>query len=103
MGIGYYLPSQKSSAVNEHILFQVLQGQYWFPKYVDIKLKRCVRGPAKEVLIEKVMTLAENNGLNVAWIDNNHHPDKDWLVAVIATLIPGNKIYKKDYVVPPIR
>jgi len=29
---GYYLPSQKSLAVNELMLFQVLQGQYWCPK-----------------------------------------------------------------------
>jgi hypothetical protein len=55
---GYYLPSQKSSAVNELMLFQVLQGQYWCPKYADIKLKPCVRAPVKEVLIEKVMALA---------------------------------------------
>jgi len=100
---GYYLPSQKSSAVNELMLFHVLQGQYWCPKYADIKLKPCVRAPVKEVLIKKVMALAESNNLNVAWIDSVHHPDKDWLVAVIATLNPGDEIFNKDYVAPPIR
>ena len=61
-----------------------------------------MRAPVKEVLIEKVMALAESNNLNVGWIDNVHHPDKDWLVAVIATLNPGDEIFKKDYVAPPI-
>lgn len=30
-------------------------------------------------------------------------PDKDWFVAVIATLDPEDEIFKKDYVAPPIR
>ena len=30
-------------------------------------------------------------------------PDKDWMVAVIATLNPGDEIFRKDYVAPPVR
>ena len=30
-------------------------------------------------------------------------PDKDWMVSVIATLNPGDEIFKKDYVAPPVR
>lgn len=80
---GYYFPSQKSSPVNELMVFQVLQGQYWCPKYADIKLKLCVRAPVKNVLIEKVMTFAKSNGLNVTSIDSVQHPDKDCLVTVL--------------------
>ena len=57
----------------------------------------------KEVLLEKVKSLALENNLNILWIDETHSPDKDWLVAVIATLNPGDEIFKKDYVAPPIR
>jgi hypothetical protein len=42
---GYFLPKLKSSAVNEPMLFNVLQGHYWCPQYADIKLKACVKPP----------------------------------------------------------
>ena len=42
---GFYLPKQKSSAVNELMLLNVLKGQYWCPKFDDIKLKPCVKAP----------------------------------------------------------
>ena len=46
---GFYLPKQSSSAVNEMVLYQVLQGHYWCPKFVDIKLKPCVKAPVLSV------------------------------------------------------
>ena len=85
------------------MLYQVLQGHYWCPKFADIKLKPCVRAPVKEVLLEKVKKIAIDKGLNIAWIDESHLPDKNWLVAVIATLFSGDEIFKKDYVAPPVR
>ena len=100
---GYYLPKQSSTAVNEMMLYQVLQGQYWCPKFTDIKLKPCVRAPVKDILIEKVRKLADEHELNLAWIDSMHQPDKDWLVAVIATMNPDDEIFRKDYVAPPIK
>ena len=30
---GYYLPKQKSAAVNEYMLYNVLQVHYWCPKF----------------------------------------------------------------------
>ena len=80
-----------------------MQGHYWCPKFADIKLKPCVRAPVKEVLLEKVKKIAIDKGLNIAWIDETHLPDKNWLVAVIATLNPSDEIFKKDYVAPPVR
>ena len=100
---GFYLPKQSSSAVNEMMLYQVLQGHFWCQKFVDIKLKPCVWAPVKDVLLEKVKKLAIEKGLNVAWIDSAHVPDKDWLIAVISSLNPDDEIFKKDYVAPPIR
>ena len=97
---GYYLLKQKSAAVNEVMLYNVLQGHYWCPKYADIKLKACVKPPLKEVLVHK---LAKPRKLNVSWLDELHLPDSAWLVAVLATLDPNDEIFRKDYVAPPIR
>ncbi len=44
---GFYLPSLKSNAVNEVMLYNVLQGKYWCPKFNEIKLFPCIKAPVK--------------------------------------------------------
>jgi hypothetical protein len=100
---GFHLPQKKSSAVNEVMLYNILQGNYWCPKSEQIRIKNCVKAPLKEVLIDKLTALCLEKSLNVAWIDAQHTPDKNWLVTVLATLNPGDEIFKKDYVAPPTR
>ena len=100
---GFYLPQQSSSAVNEVMLNNVLQGNYWCPLFKDIKLKPCVKAPVKDVLLSKLLQVCRRHSHNVAWIDEKHSPDKDWIVAVLATLKPDDEIFKKDYVAPPVR
>ena len=100
---GYFMPKQTCSAVNELMLFNVLQGKYWCPKTEDIRMKSIVKAPLKEVILSKLIQVCMDRDLNVAWIDDAHSPDKMWLVHVIATLDPTNEIFRKDYVPPPIR
>ena len=100
---GFHLPQKKSSAVNEVMLYNILQGNYWCPKAEEIRIKNCVKAPLKKFLIDKLTALCLEKSLNVAWIDAQHTPDKNWLVTVLATLNPGDEIFKKDYVAPPTR
>ena len=100
---GYYMPKLTSSAVNETMLFNVLQEKYWCPLTVDIRMKSIVKAPLKEVILEKLMQVCRDRNLNIAWIDEKHSPNKEWLVHVIATIDPTNEIFKKDYVAPSIR
>ena len=100
---GFHLPQKKSSAVNEVMLYNIIQGNYWCPKTEEIRMKNCVKAPLKDVLIDKLTALCLEKSLNVAWIDAQHSPDKKWLVTVLATLNPGDEIFKKDYVSPPTR
>ena len=100
---GFHMPKQTCSAVNEIMLFNVLQGKYWCPKTEDIRMKSIVKPPLKEVILAKLMQVCTARNLNIAWIDETHSPDKVWLVHVIATLDPTNEIFRKDYVPPPIR
>ena len=66
-------------------------------------MRPCVKAPLKEVLVSKLTALCARHGHNIAWVDDQHAPDKDWLVAVIATLNPQDEIFRKDYVPPPVR
>ena len=65
-------------------------------------MRPCPKPPQKDVLIEKLMEVAEEKDLNIAWIDDKHLPDKRWLVDVLATLKPSDEIFAKNYQ-PPIR
>ena len=51
---GYFMPKMKSSAVNELMIYNVLQGNYWCPKYGDIRMLPCVKAPLKETLYSKI-------------------------------------------------
>ena len=59
------MPKLTSSAVNETMLFNVLQEKYWCPLTVDIRMKSIVKAPLKEVSIE---------GLKIESVSNNHCP-----------------------------
>jgi len=100
---GYFLPKQTCSAVNELMLVNVLKGTYWCPKVEQIKIKNCVRAPVVETLLKILVPLCHAKKHNIGWIDETHVPDKKWMVDIIATLDPGNDIFKKDYVAPSIR
>lgn len=54
---GFYLPALSSTSVNEIMLYNILQGQYWCPKFKDIRLLSCVKPPTKEVLLGKLETI----------------------------------------------
>ena len=100
---GYFLPKRSSSAINELMLFNVLQGNYWCPKYKDVRMLPSVKPPLKEVLMSKIDTICRQKNFNIAWIDSQHMPNKEWMISVISTLNPEDEIFKKDYVAPPVR
>ena len=62
---GYYLPAQKSSAVNEKMLLNVLQDCYWCPKFQDIRLKPCPKLPSTTVLSEKLLDVCARDQKNI--------------------------------------
>lgn len=100
---GYFMPKRSCSAINELMILNIIQKQYWCPKYADIKLLPCVKAPTKSDLISKLQAFCAKKKLNIAWIDELHMPDKQWLVQVLATVAPEDEIFRKDYVAPPVR
>jgi hypothetical protein len=67
------------------------------PKYTEVKLRPCPLPPDKEVLIKFAQSAVGNKALG---IDENHQPDKNWLLAVVSTYNPDCTIFKKSYMPP---
>ena len=73
---GFFLPKQKSSAINELTLINILDRKYWCPKTEEIRIKNCVTPPTKDVIFEKLHAICFTKKLNLAWIDEGYMPDK---------------------------
>ena len=59
----------------------------------------CPKPPEKEVLLKdfmKLMTAMKKN----AGIEDNHMPDKSWLLAILGTYKPDLPYFQKGYVPP---
>jgi hypothetical protein len=75
----------------------VISGQLVCPKYTEVKLRPCPLPPDKEVLIKFAQSAVGNKALG---IDENHQPDKNWLLAVVSTYNPDCTIFKKSFMPP---
>ena len=97
---GFYPPKMKSSMVTEHYLVNVMDKTYYCPLAEEIRVKMCPRPPHKDVLVAKFSKLMADKNLR-SGLQPEKLPDKDWLIAVIATLHPEDEIFRKDYMPPP--
>jgi hypothetical protein len=98
---GFKLPSYKSGIVTETYITSVILGEIYCPKYSDIRLLPCPRPPDKDTLIgyARQIKIPGNKSLGIG--DDDHTPDKEWLLMLLSTHKPDLKIFKKDYVAPP--
>lgn len=94
---GWYLPSLKSSIVTESYLMGVIDGRLWCPKFSDIRLLPCTRPPSKDILLYKLLRMLELKVQVPHGIDENHVPNKRWLLDALSTLSPEDEIFAKDY------
>jgi hypothetical protein len=98
---GYFLPSRKSSMVSEAYLLNVMEGSTFCLKMEEVRLRACPRPPNKFVLVEKFLQVMKDKGLKSHGLDQDHLPDKEWLISVLSSMAPDDEIFKKDYVPPP--
>ena len=97
----WYLPKYKSSMVTEAYLKNVMIGKTWCPRYSELKPKPCPRPPYKQILIDKFLAAATDKGYQSIGMDEDHLPDKRWLLDVLAKLTPDDEIFRKNYLPPP--
>ena len=98
---GYYLPKFKSGIVTETYITDVICGRLYCPKFVDIKLLPCPRPPDKDTLIKYAKEIKTPGSKKLGMFDEQHTPNKEWLLALLSTFKPEIPIFKKDYVAPP--
>ena len=98
---GFKLPSYKSGIITETYITAVILGKIYCPKYADIRLLPCPRPPDKDTLITYAKTIKIPNNKPLGIGDDDHTPDKEWLLMLLSTHKPDLKIFKKDYVAHP--
>jgi hypothetical protein len=94
---GYYMPSRKSSFCNLNYLVAVRNKVYKVPMYHEVRLRPCPVPPKKEVLIDGLKQIENHQQVNFGVHPNGPYPDSCWLVAVLATYMPGHYIFSKDF------
>ena len=73
----------------------------WCPRQEAIRIRACPRPPAKAVLVGKFLKLMKDKSYaGSGGLVEGRQPDKQWLLAVLATLSPDDEIFKKDYLPP---
>ena len=93
MNVGRYLPTFSSSIITTEWLIKVKERDINIPLYNQIKLRPCTNPPTKEYLIREV----QSYGRESYGIDQNHQPDKSWLMRMLSTLTPDHKIFTPKY------
>ena len=84
---GWFLPKYKSTIITEQYLQSVIFGRVYCPKYSEIRLVPCPRGPDKNTLLKDFRKITSSQKLSTG-IDENHVPDKFWLLSVLGTHDP---------------
>lgn len=97
----WYLPSFKSSIVTQDYMKGVREKVYFCPTYEQLKLQPCPDPPPKELLLDEVVKITADKGLDIGASDNRV-PDKAWLITMLGYLDPEHEFFKKDYL-PPVR
>ena len=96
---GWYLPKYKATIITEHYLQSIIFGKMYCPLYKDIRLVPCPRPPDKDTLLRDFKKVTADQKLSTG-IDENHVPDKQWLLAVLGTKNPKLPYFQKGYVPP---
>ena len=97
----FFLPKEKSTCMTSEWLCKVLKGDYWVPKYNELKLRPCMHPPVKDRLFEYLQSEASLQAIQLGF-DKTHSPDKDWMLAVLSTLKEDHFIFAKDYRPEPV-
>ena len=96
---GFFLPSLKSTIITEDYMVKVRSGAVWCPKFSEIRLGPCVSPPKLEYLMNEVVRLSTEKGLDIGATPKNM-PDRKWLLNVLSTMDPDHEVFKKSYMPP---
>jgi hypothetical protein len=96
---GFFLPSFKSSLITMEYLIAVREKRILCPMHAEIRLRPCPVPPLKELILGEILKCEQIMGFNIglskpedAWL-----VDSEWLVALLSTMNPDHRFFRKDY------
>lgn len=92
--LGYYLPKESSKAIREAYLLGVLRGEFYSLKNNEKKelmLKEDLSAGKSELIDELIQKVPKSMGFSLETA-----PNRDWLLDVLNTLDPNNRLLKGD-------
>ena len=95
--LGIKLPPIKSPGCTVDYMKKTHTGEYWCPKYNELKVRSCYKPPSKDkVFTEVVMHLASANAAPFGFSDQSKIP-AEWLIQCLSTLNPDHLFFQCDY------
>ena len=94
--LGYYMPrfdswTRKAKCITEDYLWGVIIGQYWSLKISDLRYPKKL----KQTIPKRDLVAILQNEFNIQNLgfDSDHYPDKKWVITIIFTLNPFQRIF----------
>ena len=83
---GIFLPVSKQIVTLDYMQ-GVRKGQYFCPKYGEIRLKPCPVPPTRNEINLELQNWANSKGLNLGFSGKNDIlPEKQWMLSVLSTV-----------------
>ena len=74
----------------------ILEGELFCLNYNEIRILPCINPPAKETILQELQVIiAVRKLLPLGKITKHLCPDKDWLLLMLSSLDPCNKVFKE--------
>ena len=106
---GTFLPTNRDNAfISKKMLQEMYTGKCHCPKYADMKFLPCSDPPSASFLRDELAKLIEENGgfdneeqakqwKRLAKHIQRNVPERQWTLGMLATIVPGHDVFKKDY------
>jgi hypothetical protein len=94
---GYYVPSKKSAFVTVAYLVGVKSKEWHVPLYKDVRLRPCPQPPKKALLVDTIIAIGNQRGVDFGLRAGGPMPNTQWLLAVISTYKPDHAYFGKGY------
>ena len=94
--LGFKLMSIKCAGCTVDYLKKVRTGEYWCPKYIDVKLRSCYLPPKKEKVFKEIILHTNHLQFNFGLSDATKS-SLDWFLLCLSTLNPEHRYFSPSY------
>ena len=92
----FYLGSKNSSCMTYEYMEKVRIGDFYVPKFTELKVRPCPYPPLKQVIFQEIVNILKALGKKLG-IKSFTAINLDWMIMVLSTLKPEHRFFAKDY------